>query len=283
VWFYEDTLATPVILTTPADGANLDVAKTAEVTLMWEAFCEAEYYEIDLYKYCAECPDHKINVTGFPKCIDCDEDIDLDCVGCSEENCCIVIDDLEPGTTYYWKVRVCEDEPTVSKWSELWTFTTAMPVVPFLCSPECGERDVIITPNFSWTAVKDADYYEVQIATDEDFTDAVSGTATVNAWVGAPELEYGTVYYWRVRAVKDGVYSDWATCIFTTMEEPVEVWVSPYTGEKFYSEADLLAHIAAWEAAHAPVTPIYIWVIIAIGAILVIALLVMILRTRRVA
>ncbi len=292
VWFYEDTLATPVILGSPSDGASLDVEKTDEVTLMWEAFCETDWYEIELYKYCAECPDNKIDVDGFPEIIECDEDIDLDCVGCSDESCCIVIEDLEPGTTYYWKVRAAEFDDddmtewqTLSKFSELWTFTTAMPAIPFvgLCSPECGANDIIITPNFSWEAVEDATSYEVQLATDEDFTDAVTGTPTVNAWLGAPELDYDTTYYWRVRVVKDGITSEWTTCIFTTMEEPVEVWISPYTGEKFYSEAELLAHIDAWEAAHAPKTPLYIWVIIAIGALLVIAVIVLIVRTRRVA
>ena len=288
IWFYEDTLAIPVSLSTPADGANLDVSKTAEVTLVWDALCEAEYYEIEFYRYCAECPDEKleIEVDDF-KC-----EADGDCPGCSGETCCLVMEDLEPGTTYYWKVRVAEFDDddmtewqTLSKWSELWEFTTAMTAVEFweLCSPECGADDVIITPNFSWDAVSDATSYEVQLATNEDFTDAVSGTPTVNAWLGAPELDYSTTYYWRVRVVKDGITSEWTTCIFTTMEEPVEVWVSPYTGEKFYSEADLLAHIAAWETAHPPVTPAYIWVIIVIGAVLVIALLVLIVRTRRVA
>jgi hypothetical protein len=287
VWFYEDTLATPVILASPSDGANLDVAKTDEVTLEWEALCDAEEYEIDLYEYCAECPDDKLYVLdGYD--FECDED----CVGCSGESCCLslpVVDqerDLEPGTTYYWKVRVLEGEPTLSKWSELWEFTTAMPAIPFfeLCSPECGANDIIITPPFSWNSVSDATSYDVQLATNGDFDPVLaSGTPTVNAWLGAPELDYSTTYYWRVRAVKDSVTSEWTTCIFTTVAEEAEVWVSPYTGEKFYSEEALLAHINAWEAAHAPTTSPYIWVIIAVGALLVIAVLILIVRTRRVA
>ncbi len=212
---------------------------------------------------------------------ECDED----CLGCSGETCCLVIEDLAPGTVHYWKVRVLEGEPTLSKWSELWEFTTALPAIGLvgLCSPECGADGVILTPNFSWEAIENATGYEVQLATDEAFTDAVTGTATVNAWLGAPELEYDTTYYWRVRAVKDGVYSEWTVCIFTTMTEPPpEVWVSPYTGEKFYSEAEYKAHVAEYEAKQA-VTPAYIWIIIAIGALLVIAVLILIVRTRRVA
>jgi len=279
IWFYEDTLAIPVVLSAPSDGANLDVKKTDEVTLQWEELCGADCYEVELYRYCAECPDEKIeiDITWADRVVCEDDD------NCTEE-ACVVITDLDPGTTYYWDVRACEGQPTWSKWSDLRTFTTALPSIGLagLCSPECGADGVILTPNFSWDAVTDADSYEVQLATDEDFTDAVTGTAAVNAWLGAPELEYDTTYYWRVRAVKDGVYSDWTTCIFTTMEEVVEVWVSPYTGEKFYSEEDLKAHIDEYEAAHKPAlsSPI-IWAIIVIGALLIIAVLILIVRTRR--
>ena len=286
VWFYEDTLAFPVTLAAPADGANLAVAKTAEVTLSWEALCDAEWYEIDLYEYCAECPDEKLYVLeGYE--FECDED----CVGCSGETCCLVVPvvdglDLEPGTTYYWKVRVLEGEPTLSKWSDLWEFTTAMTAIDFweLCSPECGGDDIIITPNFSWDAVSDATSYEVQLATNEDFDPVLaSGTPTVNAWLGAPELDYSTTYYWRVRVVKDDVYSDWTVCIFTTEAEVVEVFTCPQCGLSFDTQAELQAHWDAVHAAVAPTTPFLIWVIVAVGLILVIAVLILIVRTRRVA
>ena len=222
-------------------------------------------------------------------CVECEED----CVGCSDETCCVVVEDLEAGSTYYWSVRVCaiegEDEdplPMLSKWSEEQTFITEMTAVAFgeLCSPECGGDDIIITPNFSWDDVSDATSYEVQLATNEDFDPVLaSGTPTVNAWLGAPELDYGTTYYWRVRVVKDGITSDWVTCIFTTMAEPAaKVYTCQECGMEFATQAELQAH---WDALHAPVaptTPAYIWVIIAVGALLVIAMLILIVRTRRV-
>jgi hypothetical protein len=46
----------------------------------------------------------------------------------------------------------------------------------------------------------------------------------------------------------------------------------------FDTQAELEAHNAA---AHAPVTPMYIWIVIAIGAILVIAVIWLIFTTRR--
>jgi hypothetical protein len=292
VWFYEDTLATPVILATPADGAQIE--KTEEVTLTWEALCDAACYEIELYRYCEECPDDKQEYDLYwldcttddcrcncsYNCVECEED----CVGCSDETCCVFINGtLDPGSTYYWKVRVCD--PVLSKWSEEQTFTTEMTAIDFwdLCSPECGGDDISIATNFSWDSVSDATSYEVQIATNEDFDPVLaSGTPTTNAWLGAPELDYGTTYYWRVRVVKDGITSSWVTCIFTTMAEPAaEQFCCPQCGLCFDTQAELEAH---WDAMHAPAppsTPMYIWLIIGIGALLVIAVLILIVRTRR--
>jgi hypothetical protein len=300
VWFYEDTLATQVILATPAEGTQ--IGDPEEVTLTWEALCDGWRYEVDLYRYCVECPDEEEEVDV--DYVECEED----CDGCSDETCCLVVEDLAPGSTYYWSVRVvaieCEESgcyacvddddygnygddvvPMLSKWSEEQTFVTEMTAVDwhYLCSPECGGDDIIITPNFSWEGVTDATSYEIQLATNEDFDPVIaSGTSTVNAWLGAPELEYGTTYYWRVRTIKNGVTSDWATCIFTTMAEPApEQFCCQDCGLCFDTRADLEAH---WNATHAPVepsTPFYIWVIIAIGALLAIAVIILIVRTRR--
>jgi len=64
--------------------------------------------------------------------------------------------------------------------------------------------------------------------------------------------------------------------------EVVVVYTCPVDGLTFDTEAELQAH---WNAVHAPVaptTPAYIWVIIAVGALLVVAMLILIVRTRRV-
>jgi uncharacterized membrane protein YvbJ len=62
------------------------------------------------------------------------------------------------------------------------------------------------------------------------------------------------------------------------MDEPVEKYTCEYCGLTFDTRAELEAHIAA---EHAPTTPLYIWIVIAIGAILVIAVIWLIFTTRR--
>jgi hypothetical protein len=283
VWVYEDTLAQPVVLNMPVNEQKL--TKTDEATLSWKALCDADCYEVSLYAYCPECPDQKLEVS-IPCTGDCcleeiEEETEADeCTPtCTTGETCIVVDDLEPGTTYYWQVRVCQGKPTLSKWSEERSFTTAMMAVPFvdLCSPACGSQDIILTPNFAWGAVEGATGYDVQLSTTETFTaGVVKGKTEVNAWVCPTTLDYATTYYWRVRAVKDTIYSDWTYCMFTTMAEPVPP-TPPVVVEQVPPSAPPVINIPPAKM----ITPTWIYAIIGVGAALAIVVIVLIVRTRR--
>jgi hypothetical protein len=285
IWVWEDTLAAPVVLAMPIDAQKLGTTESA--TLSWNELCGADCYEVALWKYCAECPDERLDVA-----------LDLDCapgeccIACApaavEDECacpagecvctsdtCIVVDGLDAGTEYHWQVRVCLCQPFLSKWSEERTFMTALVKVVDLCSPACGGQDIILTPNFSWDEVEGATGYDIELATTQTFTAGViRGSSTVNAWVAPEPLDYSTTYYWRVRAEKDGVFSDWTTCIFTTMAEPVEppppveITPAPPAPQINIPPAEMI-------------TPNWIYAIIAIGAVLCIVVIVLIVKTRR--
>jgi hypothetical protein len=255
-WVWDDPLATPVIQSGPDDGKALVTPTMA--TLKWKALDLATEYEISMFSYCPTCPDNMEPM----------DPIYVDPVSyCVDEACCYVVTGLTPGTTYYWKVRVSEGEPYLSKWSELWSFDTAMGATEW-CSPRCGEEDISLTPNFSWDAVVGATEYEIEVSTAEDFaTLFTSGKPKINAWDCDKELEYSTTYYWRVRAVnKDGVPGAWMNCLFSTEAEPTTP-AAPITPVTIVTEE---------------ITPVWIWVIIGIGAALVIAVIVLIVTTRRV-
>ncbi len=248
IWIWDDPLARPVIQIQPADGALL--ATTTTATIEWEALDAALLYEVFVYSWCEACPNNMVVFDDF-----------------TTNLTCYTLEGLTPGLTYYWMVRVACDHPLVSKWSTLRSFDTALGTVPYLCAPWCGQDDVIITTNFAWDAVVGATSYEVQIATDEAFSNIVaSGTTTVNAFTPAAALDYSTVYFWRVRAVKDGVYGAWAVCIFTTAAEPAEPVEPP----------------PAVVITQEEITPTWIWVIIGIGGALTIAVVILIVTTRRV-
>ena len=207
-----------------------------------------------------------------------------------------------PETTYYWKVRVNSAGPIQSPYSEVRSFTVApaveppvppAPVLePELLAPAAGATGISVFPTFAWSAVEGAVKYELEVAKDAAFAEkwvSKSGrnALTTTAYVSEQQLEYATTYYWRVDCYADGEWGNWVTGIFTTEAEPVtpapEMYTCPLCGLEFPTQQALADHYAKY---HAPAptaaeTPIYMWVIIGIGAILVITMIILIVRTRR--
>ena len=73
--------------------------------------------------------------------------------------------ELEPATTYYWRVRA--NEPVLSPWSDKWSFTTALgteTVAPQLLSPEAGATGMPLKPLFQWGATAGAESYELMVS-----------------------------------------------------------------------------------------------------------------------
>jgi hypothetical protein len=249
IWMWEDPLATQVIQVSPADGALL--ATETSATLEWEALDGATLYEVKVYVECPEC----LNPLEM-------KDFTTETTAAT----CITITGLTPGKTYFWKVRVACDSPVCSKWSDIRSFDTALSATIF-CSPECGAENITLTPNFSWSAVVGATSYEIEVSLTEDFASVLaSGTPTINAWDGVPELDYATTYYWRVRAVQGSVYSGWTYCLFSTIDEPIPPAEPVEPVDVTINE----------------ITPTWIWVIIGIGGALTIVVIILIVTTRRV-
>ena len=173
---------------------------------------------------------------------------------------------------------------------------TPAAAAPADLSPELGEDDVKIHPSFSWTAVGDADSYEWMIAEDMGRLDPFeipddARTTDVSAIVITEDLKYSTTYLWRVRAVDDeGNKGDWVTGLFTTAAAPVpepeppeplppvEIIQTPAAGPP-----QITLTIPAAPSPVQAIPSYLLWVVVAVGAVLVIAVIVLIVRTRRVA
>ena len=168
---------------------------------------------------------------------------------------------------------------------------------PTLLAPAVGSDDVSLTPTFAWGAIPGAIGYDFEMADNTLFVmPMVSltgelGRLIVTAYAYVGELPYSTAYYWRVKAVSATEESDWASSVFITMDEPVEpippVVIEPYEPpEIIIEQPDIIVEspdVIVPLPAETPITPAWIYVIIGVGAVLVIALLVLIVRTRRVA
>jgi hypothetical protein len=186
---------------------------------------------------------------------------------------------MAAGTEYTWMARAggqVSGSACVGAWSAPRTISVqaGVPVAaphegPQLLGPQGGATDVSLNPGFAWTPIAGATEYEFILATDSGLTQTVEGTPVYvvePAWqVPTGTLEYSTVYFWGVRASKP-TSSPQSVGTFTTMAEPVEP-TPPVVIEP---------------TPPAPqIVPGYIYAIIGVGAVLVIVVLVLIVRTRR--
>jgi hypothetical protein len=179
--------------------------------------------------------------------------------------------------------------------------SAAVGVSPAITAPAFGADNTSVTPTFIWSAVAGASEYNLVLSLTPDFLiPEMSAITEVNGYVLPEALEYSTTYYWRVRAVitytvegeEVTEQSGWTMGMFTTMPEPVpepepgdiivEQPEAPDVTVEAPAAPDVTVEIAPDEVVQ--VIPDYLlWVIIAVGAVLVIAVIVLIVRTRRVA
>lgn len=125
---------------------------------------------------------------------------------------------LNPGTIYYWRVRLSCDE-LVSDYSDAWSFTTStgmIPAAPRLLSPANGTTLLLLPVTFQWEPVAGAKEYLVGFVLSGvgGFGFPVSDTKFILTWSPLPEMSLspGTTYSWAVTAVSDyaiGEPSEW--------------------------------------------------------------------------
>jgi len=129
-----------------------------------------------------------------------------------------IISGLNASTEYTIKVRVMDDDPIQSRWSDTVKVTTGaylyapMPISPIQGQPQAATTS--LNPTFTWGAVVTAVSYEFQLSNSADFTTLIdSKTLSVNGYTYTGDgLDYDTDYYWRVRAVAaDGTKSTWSS------------------------------------------------------------------------
>jgi len=290
---YGDTmsLATPVV-TAPAEAVIVD-ARLNPVTLSWQPVTGALAYAVrwdtrpDFFNFNAAIP------AGWPN-----------------TSITQAAAFFPAGVTIYWQVRVTA--PANGPWSSTHTFITEMapaainaPAIAagFAGTTGIGGWNAPVTPLFVWTAIAGATGYEFQLSKDAAFSTAnlvidatgakAFGNATSYKLVGAP-LAFNTTYYWRVRAFGGTSNTSWSvTAPFTTLEQVVPpvtstvpaVTLTPTTVTSTVitipaATSTVITMPAATQTVN-EVNPTYIWAIIIIGAVLVLAVIVLIVRTRR--
>jgi subtilisin-like proprotein convertase family protein len=90
--------------------------------------------------------------------------------------------------------------------------------------PANGATGVDLTPTLFWNGVPDADFYEVQVASNPSFNSGVlvasTGNTTVDTFKITQLLPEGSTYYWRVRPVNSCNNAPWSdTYVFNTKQQ----------------------------------------------------------------
>lgn len=137
---------------------------------------------------------------------------------------------LEEQETYHWRVRGT-NSAGAGPWSAIRRFTTQQVGLdaPVLTTPADEAIEQPLTLDLAWEASTDATYYDVQVATDEGFTQVtVDQTSLTTLTVTVDVPTPATTYFWRVRAGNASEQSDWSnTRRFTTI--PVQPGTAPTT------------------------------------------------------
>ncbi len=283
LWALEDTCNGPVM------GLTVDDVTETTADISWNALLGADNYE---YKWWND--DVERDFTG-------DDDTEATLSGLSDNEDFTVM------------VRVPAGFPFQSRWSAEVDFTTVEAIAtPVNQVPDNGMQNAPILPSFGWEAVDNAVSYEFELGTAPDFAGATKVTTTAVFLTWQTELAYDTNHYWRVRAVSaTGTISDWCASNFHTMLEPTDpIIIEPAPTPTIILPTPTVIvevpEITLPDITVVPpdvtvnlptptittvtsviempeeVTPVYIWAIVAIGGVLTIAVIVLIIRTRRV-
>jgi hypothetical protein len=200
------------------------------------------------------------------------------------------------GETYYWQVRTAT--PVTGYWSAMQTFNIQQltAIVPQVTSPQNGSTIEAKNVAFSWNPIAGAISYSFQLDTAATFTAPLYSATVTSAGASLPitiTLEPGRTYFWRVKVLTPAE-GEWSSVANFIVAEPV-VTTTPTTTTSTTVISTTVTNTTITIPAGTttvitvpPVTqttttvnPTYIWAIIIIGAVLVIAVIILIVRTRR--
>jgi hypothetical protein len=289
LFYYTDILAAEgPALTSPADGKAIQMnpitGKSYDVSFVWEQPPKGREYTYDLwiafdssFKERAKSA-QKTTSSSAPALI----------VGPSGAETL----EYMAGQTYYWKVRVAQNGPLKSPWSEVRSFTIepGEALVPTVLAPANGGTGISRMPSFSWAPIGGATDYQFKLADNVALgSPIVDVTVKATGYSVTTELDYGKTYYWAVKPIApvEGAWS--AIANFTVKEEAVAPAPPVVVKEVPPPVINIPAPpapppdivIPPAPAPPAQIAPAYIWAVIIIGAVLVIAVIILIVRTRR--
>jgi hypothetical protein len=143
---------------------------------------------------------------------------------------------LSPGRTYYWRARALDGANT-GPYSAAAHFEVLLPVVihtPVPLTPVNGQTITgaiaqLVVGNGAVQGPAGQVYYRFEVAADQSFANAmpivVPRDGGANTSANTPDLQWNTVYFWRVVATNGTIWSEWSQ--IQSFRTPVEPAVPP--------------------------------------------------------
>jgi len=123
------------------------------------------------------------------------------------------IESCDYNTTYFWRGRASHSKDT-SSWSLVWKFTTRdKPTLPkpVLSSPSNGVTNVPLPSTvLRWLTVTGAYNYDVQIASENSFTNILAQANVTGTAVTFNGMNSDRTYFWHVRANAPTIIGPWS-------------------------------------------------------------------------
>jgi photosystem II stability/assembly factor-like uncharacterized protein len=109
--------------------------------------------------------------------------------------------DFEIYTDYHWRVRLILEDERTGMWSDTFTFKTGILAAGLISPEDKSEGIEFLNRIFRWHDVEAAEYYQLQISGNEDFTDLIFSQDSI----AATSFTVNTLlpvskHYWRVKA-----------------------------------------------------------------------------------
>ncbi len=190
--------AAPSLLA-PEDGA---ASLSLPVTLTWAATERATTYTLHLARSADFAP--------------------LELVQTDLSEPALSLDQLDPGTTYFWRVRASGDGGD-GAWSATRSFSTqpAPPAAPLPAAPRNGASGLNPSVSLQWNPVPGARSFRVQLDRSPAFDNPLLDQSTSATSLTTPALDLAATFFWRVQASGDGGDGAWSeTWSFSTRPAP---------------------------------------------------------------
>ncbi|AUC16201.1 hypothetical protein BTO06_13975 [Tenacibaculum sp. SZ-18] len=107
-----------------------------------------------------------------------------------------------------------------------------------LTSPDNSSSNVSIVPTLTWESITEATGYDIQISTNNTFTNVIlNTTSNTNSYEVSPPLSGSSIYFWRVRPKNDCATGNYTSAFFFRTENP------SYCSSTFTDDAGGADHI----------------------------------------